>query len=207
MDLFFNMYPALTIINDFLPKGRFMQIRHEVREMGFSTEYIQEQPGTDAPKVAYENVNVHLKYPDFAIGLQNVFGAVLDIELEAFRHGFKGSQLHNKVHSDHCCSSLAAVMYFNDIEDCEGGTAFWRHKKHHWEFQPTQEELDSVGYTLGELAEDWHNEEAWDMVSLAGMRPNRIIVYPSQAFHSRFPFEGVGDKENGRLIYCAFFNL
>jgi hypothetical protein len=201
------MYGTLNIINDFLPKHRFEQIRDEVREAGFRTIAIQEQPGTDAPLVEYENVNTDFAYPDFQEGLGIVCGMPVTMELQAFRHGFKGSQLHNKVHADHCCSKLAAVMYFNNIDECQGGTAFWRHKRFKWEFQPTQEELEAVNYTLDDLGRDWHNEDAWDMVSLAGMRPNRLIIYPSQAFHSRYPFEGFGPKEQGRLIWCGFFNL
>lgn len=200
------MRTALTIVDGFLPEDRFRTIRLEVLLAGFKTIEIQEQPGTDAPLVSYENVSI-LKYPDFREFLEYVYGGNVRIELQAFRLGFEGSKLHNKVHADHCCAPLAAVYYMNDLQDCKGGTAFWRHRKHGWEHMPTQMDLDKAGYTIKELSEDWHNEDAWDLVSVAGMKPNRLITYPTTMFHSRYPIEGLGEGEHSRLVWVAMFGV
>jgi hypothetical protein len=202
------MLPVLTIVDDFLPTNEFLEIRDAVRAQGFATVEVQEQPGTCAPKVPYENVNLSKEYEhSFSRGLAHLYGRSIEMELQAFRSGHRGSQLHNKVHADHCCAQLAAVFYMNDLQDCCGGTAFWRHKRWGWEMMPTEAQMAKVGYTLPELSADWHNEDAWQLVTIAGMKPNRIITYPTHAFHSRYPFEGFGEGEKSRLIWCGFFNL
>lgn len=201
------MTPVLTIIDDFLDANRFKQIRAEVLAKGFGTKMIRECK--DGPDVPYENVQLDYMPPDFQERLPYVFGRPLQILKQAFRLGFKDSQLHNLVHSDNCVAQIAAVYFMNLIEDCVGGTAFWRHRKHGWEMMPTQKEIDDAGYSLERLAADWQDENAWTLVSLAGMKPNRMITYPTHAFHSRFPFQGFGSKDNtehARLIYCSFFS-
>jgi hypothetical protein len=73
---------------------------------------------------------------------------------------------------------------------------------------PTNEQLSAAGYSLEELSKDWHEAEAWDQLTLAGMKNNRLIIYPSQVFHSRWPWQGFGTgPENARLIWCAFFDI
>lgn len=202
------MLSTLTITDDFLSVDRFNAIRAEVLERGFTTEVIKE--GKDLPTAIYENVQVRWMPNDFERGLFQLMGRGIKMQQQAFRLGFYNSKLHNLVHADHCCAQLAAVYYVNLPEDCQGGTAFWKHATHGWNMMPTQEQLDAVGYTLTELAEDWHNRHAWELVSLAGMRTNRLIVYPTNAFHSRFPFQGFGSKEDiehARIIGAFFFNL
>lgn len=202
------MNPVLTIVDDFLPD--WQAVRDGVLNDGFGTVMVEEVKGN--PKVPYENVNlVYTKQtPEFGRGLVDVFGRGITMFQQAFRLGFKDSQLHNLVHADHCCAALAAVCYLNPPEQCRGGTAFWRHKRHGWDMMPTQEQLDEAGYTLFEMSADWQDIEAWELVSLAGMKPNRLITYPTNAFHSRWPWEGFGDKEHpetARLIWCGFFDL
>lgn len=201
------MFPSLTIVDNFLSQKDFIVIRNKVRDRGFKTVAIQEQPGTNAPLVEYENVNIEDKFSEFQVGLEQLFAMPVKMHMQAFRLGFKGSQLHNKVHADHCCAKMAAVYYMNNIEDCYGGTAFWRHELHQWEFMPTVDQLDEVGYSIEDLARDWQDENAWRMVTLAGMAPNRLITYPTAAFHSRWPFEGLGEGSNARLVYVAMFDI
>lgn len=202
------MHPVLTIVDDFLHPERWREMRESVLEKGFSTVMVEEVRGN--PKVPYENVNLDYQPDDFAERMPQLYGKGVKMFQSAFRLGFEASQLHNLVHADHCCASLAAVYYMNPLEQCKGGTAFWRHKMHGWEMMPTQEQLDEAGYTLEELGMDWHEPDAWTMVSLAGMRTNRLITYPTHAFHSRWPWEGFGDKNDprsARLIWCGFFDL
>lgn len=200
------MRPVLTIVDDFLGFDRCSAIRAEVLQRGFETEMVKE--GQDLPEVPYENVQMKWMPPDFLENLPYVFGRRIAMDKQAFRLGGRNSQLHNLVHADHCCSDLASVYYLNPLYQCQGGTAFWRHKLFGWEMMPTDDQLRGVGYSIKRLAEDWHNPEAWDMVSLAGMKSDRLITYPTHAFHSRWPWEGFGDKpENSRLIHCSFFGL
>lgn len=202
------MLPVLTIVDDFLREDVFHYIRQELFIHGFTTEVIKE--GKDLPTAVYENVQLKYMPTDFAIGIEQLMGRPIKMHQQAFRLGYENSQLHNLVHADHCCAQLAAVYYMNLPKDCQGGTAFWKHKWHGWDMMPTKEQLDEVGYTLAMLGEDWHDVSAWDMVTLAGMKTNRLIVYPTNAFHSRWPFRGFGSKEDlehARIIGAFFFDL
>lgn len=198
------MFPSLSILDDFLPPGRCEEIRQQVLDDGFTTVYHEDPP------VPYPNVNMSVSAPEVAEGLSKALGAKIAIKIQAFRLGFKDSHLHNLVHADHLESYWAGVLFLNPTEQSQGGTAFWRHKKHGWDAMPTQDQLDAAGYTLKELGADWHRSGAWEMVSLAGMKENRMIIYPSQMFHSRWPWQGWGEQdkpETGRLVHCSFFDV
>lgn len=200
------MIPTLSIIDDFLPGDWCEKLRREVIEQGFTTELIKESP--DHPPAPYYTVNMKRDMTEFFQHVGKAIGQEVEMKMGAFRLGEYASHLHNYVHADHTCAQLACVYFLNPPNQCTGGTAFWRHKKHRWDAMPTQEELDTAKYTIEELREDWQKPEAWDMLTLAGMKTNRLIVYPTQKFHSRWPWTGFGDKpENSRLIYAGFFNV
>lgn len=200
------MHPTLTILDDFLPGDWCEKLRREVLDSGFTTELINESP--DHPPTPYYTVNTRIQHREMFDLIGKGLGFGIKPNLQAFRLGEQGSHLHNLVHADHTCSLLAGVFYLNPQDQCRGGTAFWRHRKHGWDRMPTQEELDAAGYTLDELSKDWHDANAWEMLSLAGMKNNRMIIYPSRVFHSRWPWEGFGDSpETARLIWCGFFDI
>jgi hypothetical protein len=93
---------------------------------------------------------------------------------------------------------------------CFGGTAFYRHKATQWQEMPTQAALDEKELTLDNMRDSWAKEDDWDLVTMAGMRWNRMICYPTDAFHSRYPLKGWGKKEKPeecRLIAALFFDL
>lgn len=200
------MIPVLTLFDDFLPGKWCDKLREEILSDGFDTELIEEAKGY-AP-TPYYTVNIRRDMSQMFDHIGQALGQEVLPQLQAFRLGSEKSHLHNYVHADHTCASLACVYYLNRPVDCRGGTAFWRHKKFGWDQMPTQAQLDEVGYTLEEIRKDWLDKEAWEMVTLAGMKHNRLIVYPTQAFHSRWPWEGFGDTpDNSRLIWCGFFNI
>ena len=75
---------------------------------------------------------------------------------------------------------------------------------------PSKEHFDAKEGSLEHFKESWSHEDDWDLITLAGMRFNRAIVYPSSYFHSRYPLKGWGDKdkpEECRLIGALFFHL
>lgn len=196
------MYQALQIVDDFINPEEALRLRRKVLEQGFKTFYYEDPP------VPYHTVNVELKADAIIKAIGDLTGHKVDLCIQAFRLGAEKSQLHNLVHADHTCAAWAAVYYLNPEHQCQGGTAFWRHKKHGWCAMPTQQEIENAGYTLEQLAADWHIQDAWEMVSLAGMRHNRIIIYPSQIFHSRWPWSGFGQEpDQARLVHVSFFNL
>jgi len=192
------MRPILTIVDDFLPNPDL--VRREVLAQGFEDVPFE---GT-----IYHTVNVKYQPAEIPAGLGRLFNRPINILVSAFREGRKGSHLHNLVHSDTTCASLASVLYLNPATPLRSGTAFWRHRATGWTQQPTDDQLQKAGLTIEEFCKDWHNPDAWDQTNFAEAQYNRLITYPTSLFHSRWPWGGFGDSsESARLIHCAFFNL
>lgn len=132
--------------------------------------------------------------------------------LSCFRINYAGEDPHSWVHSDECCAAYAAVLYMNLPEQCMGGTAFWKHIPTGLDYMPTVEERVATGVDPEEFGKrinaDCKVKELWEPISMAGMKFNRMIMYPTNMFHSRMPFDAFGDNpENGRLIAAVFFDV
>jgi len=127
-----------------------------------------------------------------------------------FRLNYAGENPNSAIHSDALYDSHALVLYLSRPEDCQGGTAFWRHRKTGFTAWPTKQQILARGKNPQRIWEglthDWDDLSAWERTHLAEMKYNRSICYPTAAFHSRYPFDAFGNcPENGRLIFCSFF--
>lgn len=121
-----------------------------------------------------------------------------------------GDDVH-RIHADSAYSDYAFVLFLNPPEQCQGGTAFWRHKQYGFSAWPTEREIRLKGKSpvrvFRQLQTEWQDLSKWEQLHLAEMKWNRCICYPTKDFHSRWPLEGFGtEKENSRLIAIGFFN-
>lgn len=195
------MIPALTIIDDFLVNEKAEEIRREALKAGFKD--LQFMGGT------YQGTGIEYRPPELAEAISQFFGGrEIKVHVSAFRLGHKDTTLHVNIHSDNVIARWAGVYYLNPPEQCKGGTAFYKLKGVNWETMPTQDILDASGHDLDWLRDKWTNEEAWDLISLAGMKWNRFIFYPTEYFHSRYPLNGWGSEpEESRLVWVVFFDV
>ena len=47
-----------------------------------------------------------------------------------------------------------------------------------------------------------------DIIIVVGYKKNRVVIFPSDRFHSRYPRESWGTtKEDGRLLFVMFFSI
>lgn len=131
--------------------------------------------------------------------------------LSCFRLNLAGELPHSWVHSDDICAKYASVLYLNQPEQCQGGTAFWKHKAMDVDHLASDEVLaacgvDYVAYHRMMTAE-WKRLEAWEQTNFVSMQWNRFITYPTRFFHSRYPFKAFGKgPEDGRLIWICFYD-
>jgi hypothetical protein len=196
------MIPALTVIDELLPVDKWHEIREEAIKAGFRSIYYM--------KAEYQGTGMEYLPKDIPIAISEFFGRPIDVKMMAFRLGHKDTNLHTNIHADNPISQFASVTYFNLAEDCKGGTAFYSHKEVGWRGMPTEEQLKEVGKDIEWMREQWQKPDNWRLDSIAGMLPNRSIVYPSQYFHSRYPLEGWGEEqepEHARLVHVMFFNI
>ena len=78
------------------------------------------------------------------------------------------------------------------------GTAFWEHNEYGYKLpDATNEEFDRL------LSEDANNIEMWKLNSVIGHKENRLISYPANYFHSKYPRTSWPE---GRVIYVMFYS-
>lgn len=166
-----------------------------VRRIGLSANYIdwRAPDGEIYKRVAIEEV------PGFRAAIESHVGPV-EILGMGYRLNYGGETPNAAIHSDMGWGTHAAVLY---LCDGPGGTAFWEHK-----------ETGASSIKPGDMAllskvqTDWDDAGKWTQRGIAELKFNRCVIYPSELFHSRWPFEAFGDcPANGRLIAVAFFNI
>lgn len=171
------------------------QVREAVISCGFSTV-----TGPDGAE--YTNVSSYQAFHWYG-HIERELGRKIDVKLSGFRLNLAGELPHSWVHADSICAKYATVLYMNDEEQCDGGTAFWRHKKLGLESLPAGESEEFYRA----MERDWKDIDLWERVDFVAMKPNRFITYPTSLFHSRFPFEGFGSgPRDGRLVWVCFYD-
>jgi len=190
------------IVDDFLPDPD--SIRKTFTELEF-----YDMRGPDGEM--YKRINVR-NPQEFNSLLEKAVGKPVVQDYSLVRLNYVGEPPNNAIHSDGGYSEYAAVLYMCKPEDCKGGTAMWRHKQTGYTALPTEQEVRKVGKKPSrvweQISSSWNRPDAWEQIGLAEMKFNRIIIYPTKNFHSRWPFEAFGSTpQDGRLIWVSFFKV
>lgn len=193
------MSENLLIVDDFLldPTGfRARILRQEWCDIKFGHEVYK--------RIQARSFNENQEQIESAIGRKIVQ------EYTIARLNYGGEMPNHAIHSDNDCGAYACVLYLNLPEQCQGGTALWRHKAtglERFNDEAIRRSGRSPTRVLETLSKDWNNGDAWEQVALAPMKFNRAVFYLGECFHSRWPFEAFGSTPaDGRLIWCSFFN-
>ena len=108
-----------------------------------------------------------------------------------------------RIHSDYIIEGVkpdrACVLYMSksELEDLNG-TAFWEHE-HYGQSLPkdvSHEEFDRM------ILEDSNDITKWKLKSVIGNNENRLVSYPSNYFHSKYPATA---WEKGRYVFVMFY--
>ena len=76
------------------------------------------------------------------------------------------------------------------------GTAFWEHKDYGIAYKKsTSEEYDRM------LIEESNDKSRWKLNSVVGCKNNRLLSYPCEYFHSKYPNE----YKNQRIVLVMFY--
>ena len=92
----------------------------------------------------------------------------------------------------------AIVLYMSsDDVNILNGTAFWEHKKYgDIYYGESVEEFNKL------LQEDSNNINKWNLKSIIGYKPNRLIPYPCNYFHSKYP-----NEFKNRIVFVMFYRI
>lgn len=166
---------------------------HAARELALSAPYIdyKAKDGQIYKRVSFTEI------PGFRAAIEAQLGSV-DMLMIGLRLNFNGELPNAAIHSDLGFGTHAAVLY---LSEGEGGTAFWRHRASGASrFPPGDMAL------YDQVKDDWDDASKWDQIGLCEIKPGRMVIYESELFHSRWPFEAFGtDYESGRLVAVSFF--
>ena len=95
----------------------------------------------------------------------------------------------------------ALVLYLSPKKRTDlHGTAFWEHNLYGKQLplDITNDQYDST------ITLDSNNLDKWSLTSVIGYEPNRMVSYPANYFHSKFPNEG---WEDGRKVFVMFYKF
>jgi hypothetical protein len=109
-------------------------------------------------------------------------------------------RIHNDSHSAVYSAKpdRALVLFMSDNKsDNLNGTAFWEHNKYGDTFpkDSSEEEANRM------LKKDANNLSKWRLKSVIGHKKNRLISYPCEYFHSKYPNEFI----NSRKVFVMFY--
>jgi|TARA_R110000823_G_scaffold251765_1_gene374564 hypothetical protein len=124
--------------------------------------------------------------------------------LAFFREAKKNQDDDWRIHNDSIIENQlpdrAAVLYIspNTLSHLNG-TAFWEHEKHGDTFPMT----GTVEKFNDMLANDANDQSKWTLKSVIGHKENRLVSYPCNYFHSKYPNE----FEESRIIFVIFYKI
>jgi hypothetical protein len=185
------------VVDDFLPPSLFEAVQQFARTATYGTVEYQ---GHQFAGVARDT--------DFGLQemLQQLTGEALLPMLSYFRLGLANEppEARNAIHADTSVDAeFATVLYLADPRTEAGGTAFWRHP---WLGRDTVPDNPPAAL-VDRLNRDGLDWSKWEPQTMVAEKSNRLLIYPTRYFHSRWPQQGRGTSPaDGRLVHVGFFN-
>jgi len=133
--------------------------------------------------------------------LSIIEGCKVNNILAFIRQAKDGQDVDWRIHNDSIIENQkpdrAAVLFLTkDNEEGLNGTAFWSHK----EYGDTHTGNGSEEFNKL-LTEDSNDLSKWDLKTIIGHKQNRLISYPCEYFHSKYPNE----FKNSREVIVMFY--
>jgi len=92
----------------------------------------------------------------------------------------------------------AMVLYVDSLENNLNGTAFWEHVN----YGETYIENNTKEFNRM-LTEDSNDKSKWKLKSIIGYKPNRLLSYPCNYFHSKYP----NKFKQSRKVLVMFYKI
>jgi hypothetical protein len=132
--------------------------------------------------------------------LENIEGRKIKSILSFAREANKDQDNDWRIHNDTIIEGQqpdrAIVLYVKANELNLNGTAFWEHQDYgHTYNKSDKEEFDRM------LLEDSNDKSKWKLNSVVGYKANRLLSYPCEYFHSKYPNE----YEDQRIVVVMFY--
>ena len=121
---------------------------------------------------------------------------ILSFAREAKQDQDNSWRIHNDTIIDGQQPDRAIVLFVKANEFDLNGTAFWEHENYgHTYIESGDEEFNRI------LTEDANDKSKWKLNSIVGYRDNRLLSYPCNYFHSKYPNE----YKDQRVVVVMFY--
>jgi hypothetical protein len=208
----------LCVIDDFYPDPQL------VRRYALSLPYKEMESSQE--KTFYKGRLTESQHPYSQLGLELIAQQLRKLvcwptPTGEFRLIFEREkddpQRKTWIHFDSMVTRYAAILYLNEPPQCDGGTAFYRHRETGWDDVPdfnsdawqeaTQRTHKAPDTLLKMFQEDgFEIDSKWDQLTMVPMRFNRCIIFDCRQFHARLG--GFGrSNDDGRLTQNFFFDI
>ena len=189
-----TLFKMIYIIDDFLSKKTFEIVKNNKENF---------------KKVDFPDKSFWIKEPspEFIAHFEDRLGAIEGNEvmniIAFFREAKEGQDNKWRIHNDTIIEQQqpdrALVFCIKSPDDELNGTALWEHKK----YGETFTESDNIEEFNRLLKEDANDKDKWNLKSIIGCKPNRLISYPCEYFHSKYPNEFKGS----RVVFVMFYKI
>ena len=115
-----------------------------------------------------------------------------------FRKSTPDIDIDIRIHTDQSHCEFVSILYMSEDMNSLNGTAFWDHPKYGKALP-----YDAKEKTIDNIIEyEGKDESIWTLNTVIGARENRCVTYPSNFFHSRYPFK----SDHQRLVGTFFWS-
>jgi hypothetical protein len=135
--------------------------------------------------------------------IESLEGNSIEPILYFIREAKEGQDVDWRIHNDSIIEGQqpdrACVLFVSESKQ-EGlnGTAFWEHKRYGDRLKKISIEAQNKL-----LNEDANDLDLWDLKSIIGHKKNRLISYPCNYFHSKYPNEFI----ESRVVFVMFYKV
>ena len=181
----------IYIKDNFLPESLYTEL------LNYSDEFNEvKTPGKSF--WVKELPNEFIKY--ITDKLEKLEGKKIKNILAFLREAKEGQDNDWRIHNDTIIQGQqpdrAIVLYIKGNEDRLNGTAFWEHESYgHTYIDSNEEEFNRM------LKNDSNDRSKWKLNSVVGYKDNRLVSYPGNYFHSKYPNE----YKNQRIVLIMFY--
>jgi hypothetical protein len=121
---------------------------------------------------------------------------ILSFAREAKKDQDNTWHIHNDTIIEGQQPDRAVVLFVKANENNLHGTAFWEHENYgHTYIESNAEEFNRM------LSEDANDKSKWKLNSVIGYKNNRLLSYPCNYFHSKYPNE----YTDQRIVVVMFY--
>jgi len=179
----------INIIDNFLPEDEFKSLQEYCDNNLFE---IVSRPG---------KLFSVLKTPEDLYKYIHIEG--YEIVLSFIRSAYKGFDTNLWIHADNIIEGkrvdISSVLYINEEEGVSpNGTAFWDHYSHGVKLSKDCSDADFDNI----LIKDADDRSKWVKKDYISSRPNRVLTYDANYFHSKYPQE---ITEGIRKVLVTFY--